>query len=129
MALKGKSNKEFGKRKFKQDAEEEPEETEQEEAEEEADEEEDERPPVKKKSAGKKAYSGGKSKRGFKKKGKKDDDEFIHITGLFESKSGKSHTVFLKEDILEKLAALGEDDLLGVSESEYGLSLWAKKAE
>ena len=73
--------------------------------------------------------SSGKGRRGKKSYGKNDDAEFIHITGLFESRNGNSFTVFLKEEHLEKLQELGEDDLLGVTESQYGMSLWVKKAE
>lgn len=63
-------------------------------------------------------------------RGKQDDAEFIHLTGLFESKSGNSYTVFIKADMLEKFQDLEENDLLGVSNAKHGgMSLWVKKAE
>jgi len=63
------------------------------------------------------------------KKGGDEDNGFVHVTGLFESKSGNSFTVFIKPEMIEKLSELEEDDLLGVSESKHGMSLWIKKAD
>lgn len=68
-------------------------------------------------------------KKGKGRKGKGGDSDFIHVTGLFKSDSGKSWTVFIKDDMLEKLQDLEEDDLLGVSKSDYGMSLWIRKAD
>jgi len=57
------------------------------------------------------------------------DSDFNHITGLFASKSGKSFTVFLKPEILEALANLAENELLGVSYTKYGMSLWSRPVD
>ena len=64
-----------------------------------------------------------------KGRGGDEDSEFIHVTGLFESKKGGSWTVFIKPEMIDKLNDLEEDDLLGVSESKYGMSLWIRKAD
>lgn len=66
---------------------------------------------------------------GYKKGGGEGDDSFTHVTGLFESKSGNSFTVFVKPEMIEKLQELEEDDLLGVSQAKYGMSLWIRKAD
>ncbi len=52
--------------------------------------------------------------------------KYRNITGLFLSKSGKAHTVFLSAQIIEKLQQLQEGDTLGVSANPTNgrLGLW-----
>ncbi len=63
--------------------------------------------------------------------GKKPDSEFMRITGLFKSQSGKSYQAFVKRDILDALANVQEGDYIGVSfteiKGEEAMSLWASR--
>lgn len=43
------------------------------------------------------------------------DGEFVTITGLFPTKSGKADTAFIKPDIFDKLQEIQEGDTIGVS--------------
>jgi hypothetical protein len=43
------------------------------------------------------------------------DGEFVTITGLFPTKSGKADTAFIKPDIFEKIQEIQEGDTIGVS--------------
>lgn len=74
-------------------------------------------------------YRGGSSSR---KSGGEGNSEFQFITGLFETKKGGSYTVFLKPDHIEKLQALKEGDMIGISESKSKdnmVNLWFREAE
>lgn len=54
-----------------------------------------------------------------------EKSEFIQISNLFPSKKGNSFTVFLTEEILDKMKDLQANDLLGVTENKFGgFSLW-----
>ena len=86
-----------------------------------------ERPEREAPERGRGGYDREQSGRGRDKGG--EDSDFIHVTGLFPSKKGNSFTVFIKGEMLDKLADLQEDDLLGVSESKFGMSLWIKKGD
>lgn len=63
--------------------------------------------------------------------GKKPNSEFMRITGLFKSQSGKSYQAFVKRDILDALANVQEGDYIGVSfteiKGEGAMSLWASR--
>lgn len=54
------------------------------------------------------------------------DGEFITITGLFPTKSGKADTAFVKPDILAHLRDIQEGDAIGVSMNKKTnrLQLW-----
>ena len=58
---------------------------------------------------------------------------FVNVTGLFRSKSGKADTVFVNEEIMEKLSKMSIGDVLGVSENvnNGNLQIWyiVKKEE
>jgi hypothetical protein len=43
------------------------------------------------------------------------DGEFVTITGLFPTKSGKADTAFVKPDIFDKIQEIQEGDTIGVS--------------
>jgi hypothetical protein len=55
------------------------------------------------------------------------NSQYINITGLFPSKSGKADTVFLTAEHCEALKALKPGDVLGVSVNKktQRLALWA----
>lgn len=54
------------------------------------------------------------------KKKEQGESKFIYITGFFPSKSGKADTVFITEEILEKLQVLKVGDLLSLSAQKNG---------
>lgn len=63
-----------------------------------------------------KGRSGGSSFKGRSGGGKQQSDrEFKNITGLFPSKSGNAHTVFVNEEIHEMLQSIQPGDMLCVS--------------
>jgi len=59
------------------------------------------------------------AKKSFPKK-EGNTSKFIYITGFFPSKSGKADTVFINEEILEKLQVLKVGDLLSLSAQKNG---------
>ncbi len=73
---------------------------------------------------------GGRGQAQAKSKGKDDNNGFIFATNFFPSKSGKSYTVFLKEEAIEVLTSAQPNDLLGITENEDGtIRLWLKEGE
>jgi hypothetical protein len=84
----------------------------------------------KRESGGYSGGGGGYKKGGYQKGGQqRGDAEFVHVTGLFGPTKKGAYTVFIKEEMLEKFNDLQPDDLLGISESQHGWSLWIKKAD
>lgn len=59
-------------------------------------------------------------KKSYPRKQEQGKSNFIYITGFFPSKSGKADTVFITDEILEKLQTLKVGDLLSLSEQKNG---------
>lgn len=76
-------------------------------------------------------FPGSTGRGSYPKRGGGDNSQYINITGLFTSKSGKADTAFLNEEMCDKLQSLKPGDVIGVSTNKKTgrLALWAIPAE